>query len=98
MPVPRSVTRDTGRRKPSRSAASSIVYFDTKSKIHICKEEATVDTLCGKRLGFNYEPHRLTDCGELEKFTKYQLNKMVSICKICLNKINYDKKDISRLY
>jgi hypothetical protein len=70
---------------------SSIVYFDTKSKIHICKENGTVNALCGKQLGFNYEPHRLTDCGELEQFTKNQLNNMLSICKICLNKINNDK-------
>lgn len=33
----------------------TIFYFNTNKKIHIQKELGTMETMCGKNLGFDYE-------------------------------------------
>ena len=66
---------------------SSIVYFDTKSKIHVAKENETVGTLCGYNLGFNFEPQKIDGSSEVEKYSKKDILNCISICKKCLNKL-----------
>lgn len=56
---------------------SSHVYFDDKSKIHIQKEMQTMNTLCGRNLGFRFVVEGSVEDVDLDRS---------NICKICLKK------------
>lgn len=74
----------TNIKETTYSLIGSIIYFDNKSKIHIALDD-TVNTICGKHLGFAYEPH--TQYGEIVKYTFDELLTKSDICKSCIKSL-----------
>jgi hypothetical protein len=65
----------------------SMKFFDTKSKIHVSKEEGSASTsLCGRDFGFNWELF-LINGKDTKHFTKFEIKNISIICKQCLKSI-----------
>jgi hypothetical protein len=63
-----------------------VIYANFKSaKTHISRETDTMDSLCGKNLGFDYGIGTITgfENDESKKFTKEEILQVKTLCKKC---------------